>query len=262
MPGFFFKNLSGNWYIALPYSFIFIILGEIFVAFRESLQVLISHQCCKRMDKMMTIYLRSFTSLILIAVMLHPAMSQARLSVHLTQPPMLEISSLPVITAFAGKTVTIGNNKMVSGGNGSYTFTWYPGEFLNNTLIPVPEATVFRTTTFTLVVTDGNGCTASAQQLVLVDEGTAMETIPPGNLIRIYPNPASGEVLIDYTEGLPVQNASYTLVDAKGSVVLEEREKPLISPHDTLKLAHLRPGMYTLIIRTKDYVIYKELIIY
>jgi gliding motility-associated-like protein len=54
--------------------------------------------------------------------------------------------------------VTLGGNPTAVGGSPSYTYTWTPAGSLNLSNVANPVASPTQTTTYTVVVTDGNGC--------------------------------------------------------------------------------------------------------
>ncbi|MCX6199132.1 MAG: Ig-like domain-containing protein [Bacteroidetes bacterium] len=66
--------------------------------------------------------------------------------------------------------VTLGGATPVSGGFGPYTYTWLGGALPTN--IDHPTACPLATTTYTLVVTDNNGCQSSDTVQVIVNQPT------------------------------------------------------------------------------------------
>ncbi len=81
-----------------------------------------------------------------------------------TQTAMTTIETFPAVAVDATGATTIvqGNSTMlgsiVSGGTNPFMYTWTPG--VNDSTSPNPEVTPSTTTTYTVVVTDSNGCTA------------------------------------------------------------------------------------------------------
>ena len=75
----------------------------------------------------------------------------------------------PEVVANAGedRTICVGENTMLSA-TGGVTYAWTPATGLSSTTIPNPIANPSTTTTYTVVVTDANGCTASDQVTVFV----------------------------------------------------------------------------------------------
>ncbi|MGC9330681.1 MAG: gliding motility-associated C-terminal domain-containing protein [Bacteroidales bacterium] len=74
------------------------------------------------------------------------------------------------VTMCEGENVEIGGSPTASGGSGSgYTYVWSPSTGLSSTTVANPIASPASTTTYTIVVTDGSGCTASDNVLVTVN---------------------------------------------------------------------------------------------
>jgi gliding motility-associated-like protein len=79
------------------------------------------------------------------------------------------------VTIQEGESTTISVN--ANGGSGPYTYQWFP----SNVDSPNSESTLaypFETTTYTVIVTDSNGCTAEAQVTITV--------VPP--VVLVMPN--------------------------------------------------------------------------
>lgn len=89
-------------------------------------------------------------------------------------------TTLTVNVNTANATVSASNTTICPGGNtqltatGGGTYFWQPSSSLNNFTISNPVATPTVTTTYTVVVTDPNGCTASAT--------ITINAVPPPNL--------------------------------------------------------------------------------
>lgn len=85
-------------------------------------------------------------------------------------------------TASAGPTVdacsspVIGGSPTATGGLAPYTYSWSPSLGLSSTIIANPIATPLTTTNYTVMVTDGNGCTASAVCTVTVGNDSWHQT--------------------------------------------------------------------------------------
>ncbi len=60
-----------------------------------------------------------------------------------------------------GSSVNLGGNPAASGGTSGYTYTWTPGVGLSSSSASNPTANPVITTTYVLVVTDANGCSAT-----------------------------------------------------------------------------------------------------
>jgi hypothetical protein len=71
-------------------------------------------------------------------------------------------------TIHLGGTVTLGWSPTVSGGTPGYTYLWTPAAGLNSTTIANPTASPAHTTTYTVTVTDANGCKSTSTVTVTV----------------------------------------------------------------------------------------------
>jgi len=70
-----------------------------------------------------------------------------------------------------GGSVVIGGSPTASGGTAPYTYSWTPTTGLNNAGIANPTASPSVTTTYTVTVTDSNGCTDDADVTVTLVRG-------------------------------------------------------------------------------------------
>ncbi|MDQ3048607.1 MAG: choice-of-anchor L domain-containing protein [Bacteroidota bacterium] len=81
------------------------------------------------------------------------------------QPAPVVISPMTNAVVCTGGNTTL--NASVAGGDGVYTYSWTPAGSLSNSSISNPVASPASTTTYTLNVTDGNGCNASPEQVTV-----------------------------------------------------------------------------------------------
>ena len=93
-----------------------------------------------------------------------------------------------------GGSIQIGGNPTASGGTAPYTYSWIPIESLDNATITNPTASPSETTTYTVTVTDGNGCKDTDKVRVTVVEGLYAQITSPveGAYVR-------GEIVITGT---------------------------------------------------------------
>jgi PKD repeat protein len=112
-----------------------------------------------------------------------------------------------------GGSVVIGGSPTTSGGTAPYTYSWTPSTGLNNAGIANPTASPSVTTTYTVTVTDSNGCTDDADVTVTLVHGwcicgfvyraATMETL------------ASWEVILEKKTS-PWHEVQRTITDANG----------------------------------------------
>ncbi len=84
------------------------------------------------------------------------------------------IGSCPSSTSVLTATVT-GGEELVAGG---YTYSWSPAAGLNYTNVQSPVAKPAATTTYTVTVTDRNGCTAISSVTINVNPPIVLTTVP------------------------------------------------------------------------------------
>lgn len=72
-------------------------------------------------------------------------------------------------TIHLGGTVALGWSPTASGGTPPYTYSWSPAAGLNSTTIANPTASPGQTTTYTVTVTDANGCQSTSTVTVTVN---------------------------------------------------------------------------------------------
>lgn len=149
-------------------------------------------------------------------------------NISVSAPPTVSVISLP-----ANGHICPGGNATMSA-NGGSTFVWSPAGSLDNATNQNVTATPSATTTYTVVGTDGVGCSNSATYTITVDpclglnENEAIEW-------SVYPNPVKDVLTIDF----PTTVSRVELVDPTGRVVYSNTQ---IEPIATENLAS---GVYT-----------------
>ncbi|MGE0636446.1 MAG: gliding motility-associated C-terminal domain-containing protein [Bacteroidia bacterium] len=97
---------------------------------------------------------------------------------------------LSTITAFAGNDTALctttgfilGETPVAIGGTPPYTYAWLPAADLNNAALANPEATPVATTTYTLTVTDNNGCLGHDTIILTIGSGSVAITAPENTI--------------------------------------------------------------------------------
>ena len=91
-----------------------------------------------------------------------------------TDTTLIEASDLTAdagadVTICDGESTTLGGNPTASGGTAPYTYDWQPAGGLNSNTDANPVATISATETYSVAVTDADGCTVSDDVIVTVD---------------------------------------------------------------------------------------------
>lgn len=84
-------------------------------------------------------------------------------TVTIMEPSAISLSSTGTSTICAGSSATISAN--ATGGTGTITYTWNPGNLVNATQVVSPGSA----TTYTVIAADANGCSAQSTELISVN---------------------------------------------------------------------------------------------
>jgi hypothetical protein len=146
-------------------------------------------------------------------------------SVSITEPDELIVSLTPTDETSAGASDGI-IESAVSGGTNPYSYEWDDSMNQNTSI-----ASNLTNGTYSVIVTDTNGCTANASAII----GTlSLEQSVSFEGWSFYPNPATNEIHI-----LANGTFSYAIVDANGKLVLNGNSS-------LVDITCLSAGVYTL----------------
>lgn len=166
--------------------------------------------------------------------------------VAISQPTALSIStaSTAATTGQSNGTAYISN---ASGGTLPYSVSWSNGE--NSTLINNVAAG-----TYTVTVTDANGCTQTASAVVNQVTGInqVIEEIP----FTVYPNPAKAQITVEIAD-MP-KEAVLTIKNVLGKV---EHIRGISALQTQIDLSSFASGVYFVELRQGDKMSVKEIVI-
>jgi hypothetical protein len=153
------------------------------------------------------------------------------------QPPFFEVKAGTDIISDGVNPVYL--SVEVSGGSGSYTYRWSPGNLLDDSTAVSPRVlSLMGRTEFTVVVSDGQ-CAKSAR--VNVELSTSSTEIQAESIERIYPQPVR-EVFHVVSDASSVD---LQLIDMTGRIQWQTKGVAPSGPH---QLQGIGPGMYILLI--------------
>lgn len=153
----------------------------------------------------------------------------ATVAVSITSPAPLQFatSTTNATTGQSNGSVSVSS---ITGGTAPYTYQWSNGETSN-------PATHLAVGTYSVTVTDHNGCEQSAN--VIVSEISGLDEVLSGLSFTVHPNPASNTIMI--STDLPETELEMSLRNILGQTVLQQS----IRSHKTdLDISQLSPGVY------------------
>ncbi len=123
----------------------------------------------------------------------------------------------------------------VTGGSPPYTYVWS-----TNPPQTTPTAAGLSPGTYTVTVTDANGCSATWDFMI------SMEELDLARYIDLYPNPTTDEVFIDYNF-TGEMDLEVTVMNHLGQVVLTISEPNAVSGQLRLEVAEWASGIYNVL---------------
>lgn len=139
----------------------------------------------------------------------------------------------------------------VTGGTPAYTYLWSP----TGQTSPVLQAAC--SGTYTLCVTDMNGCTNCDIATVSFSTGI-IEQSGNGNLL-VFPNPASGSLTIQETFSRPL-SVEIRLLNVLGETLLLRSEQAVTNVNTTLNISYLPSGVYFIAVSTDSGTVVQKIV--
>jgi hypothetical protein len=124
------------------------------------------------------------------------------------------------------------------GGTAPYTYLWNDGQTTN-------PATGLTPGTYTVDITDANGCFVTSSSVTVGEDVTGISELADYGVV-IYPNPVVDFLAIEATKGTITH---ITLLDASGKFITELTKSDNIFTTD---MRHLAKGNYKVVIQTTE----------
>ncbi len=166
------------------------------------------------------------------------------------------VNPLPTVTCSATPdTILVGSSSILNA-SGATTYSWAPAATLSAVTGNSVVATPIVATCYTVLATDGNGCEATCNICVHVNNSTGISKLVGSNDITIYPNPAKDVLNVEYL----MVNANSTLVmtDMLGNTI---KQVPFHTQHLTFNISDLGEGVYNISIISNEGIINKRIVI-
>lgn len=140
----------------------------------------------------------------------------------------------------AGTCITLGLTPSAIGGDGNYSYAWAPSGSLNDSALANPTACPPKSTTYTLHLTDGKGCTSSDTVRVILrpaptvqmdnidslyceNDGAVTLTGTPANGVFAGPG-VSGNTFDPGVAGIGLHTISFTFTNSEGCTSVDSQQ--------------------------------------
>jgi hypothetical protein len=187
--------------------------------------------------------------------------AQTSINLSVSQPPQLVVDAGEDATINVGENATLGGTPTAAGGSGNYIYSWNRRPYINDPAIPNPIATPPGNLTFTVTVTDENGCSESDAVSIIVIGGTGINDDITNISVRIFPNPGSGSFTIGFSNGVNEKDLRITVTNLSGQKVFEEICDISSGKEKEIDISYLPKGFYILTIDGKTINHERQLII-
>jgi hypothetical protein len=168
--------------------------------------------------------------------------AQSILNFTISQSPPLTLNTLRDTVVKKGDSVKL--FVLVTGGSGSFTYSWLPVTGLDKPNTAFPTALVDTTTTYTVTVTDPNGCIKSSSVQLKVNTITALDPAAAELGLQIYPTPNNGTFYITTRKALNEHDLIIEVFDPLGKVLYTERVNGFQRLQKKIHLPAAHTGIY------------------
>jgi gliding motility-associated-like protein len=168
--------------------------------------------------------------------------TSSQISVNIYQSPTVEAGDS--VTIFAGSSTTF--DPTASGGTSPYTYSWTPFSSLDNPFVSNPVASPIETTTYTVVLSDANGCISTDTLTVYVEYDIDIY-LPTG----FSPN-GDNENDVLYVRGHGIKYLDLIIYDRWGEKIFETDDQ-LNGWDGTYKGKKLDPGVFVYYLKIVSY---------
>jgi hypothetical protein len=167
----------------------------------------------------------------------------------ITEPTALTVTGTATDTAVCKGNCT-DVNATAGGGTASYTYAWNTGATTSSVNVcPLAK------TTYSVTLTDANGCTNTATVTVDVNPCLGVNEVASlDDMIKFYPNPFTQSVNVDISVNGPVTVTIFNMVGQ--NVGAYTMDKGL----NTLNTSNMAPGIYLMQVKTQSGILNKKLV--
>ena len=158
---------------------------------------------------------------------------------------MVQINALPMVNLGADATICVGTSQTLDAGAGFASYIWSLGD--STPTVTVDSALGIGATTIVVTVADSAGCMGTDTIVITVDPCLNINNIDNNTAFKVYPNPASNNINIEFTNVVDVDIALYG-VDGR-AVLNHASYNGQVLPMD---VSNLEQGLYMLVVRENN----------
>lgn len=170
--------------------------------------------------------------------------------VTITQPGSA-ISASAVISDQTGGSANGSITQTVTGGTPPYTYLWNTNDTTEN-LVNIYSGN------YSVTITDSAGCTLVAFDTVHLV--TALENLPAGLKVGLFPNPSNGKVFISI-ESKTAESVDIEVYDVNGQLIMQRTEQNALFKLFDLEFDKVAAGIYMAKIKVGDALINRPIVI-
>ena len=153
----------------------------------------------------------------------------------------VQVNPLPLADAGITSQINLGDSVQLSA-SGGILFSWSPSNTLSNSNLSNPYASPVATTLYTVLVTDGMGCSASDTISVIVNTPTSISTQKNDYFsYSVFPNPMHVYTTIEF-QGIKEMDVQVKIFDALGKNIKNISE--IHEGKNILLFDEMSSGMY------------------
>ena len=190
------------------------------------------------------------------------SIGQGFIPMVLNQPAVLSAVAGHDTLCCKGQPVILGGAPTASGGDRSFVYLWTPSDGLNNPTSSNPIATLNESKTYTLTVTDGNGCQAINSVTVKVSICLGINENRLNPVLTVFPNPSNGTFKIQGIDTFSGNLKTIEVLNQLGQVVFNrsfDQGDPV--PDLEIDTGIHDAGIYFLRVSLSDCIISQRLVV-
>lgn len=180
----------------------------------------------------------------------------------LNQPALLSAVAGHDTLCCKGHPVVLGGTPTATGGSRSYVYLWTPSDGLDNPTSSNPTATLSESISYSLSVTDGNGCQAISRVKVEITQCLGIDEKKLNPILSVFPNPSNGIFTIHGIGSFSSRLNSIEVLNQLGQVVFKRSfEMGGSVPDLEIDTKISEPGIYFLRVSLSDRIVSQKLIV-